>query len=121
MPRSIEEILEQADQLASRFETHEPGEVVDAVALRTVRSAFLERAEAERRLADAVSSLVPKAIPGQRSARWSGPQAKPPGSATGNQQPNAELPPRTRPNVTTERRRASHNDAHIAASRRALA
>jgi hypothetical protein len=55
MPRSIEEILEQADQLASRFETHEPGEVVDAVALRTVRSAFLERAEAERRLADAVS------------------------------------------------------------------
>ena len=55
MPRSIEEILEQADELAARFEAHEPGEVVDASALRTVRSAFLERAQAERRLADAVS------------------------------------------------------------------
>jgi hypothetical protein len=55
MPRSIEEILEQADELAARFETHEPDQVVDASALRMVRSAFLERAEAERRLADAVS------------------------------------------------------------------
>lgn len=55
MPRSIEEILEQADQLAARFEDHEPDEVVDASALRAVRSAFLQRAEAERHLADAVS------------------------------------------------------------------
>lgn len=55
MPRSLEEILEQADELAARFEAHEPDEVVDASALRAVRSAFLDRAEAERRLADAVS------------------------------------------------------------------
>jgi hypothetical protein len=55
MPRSIDEILEQADELAARFEAHEPGEVVDAAALRAVRAAFLERAEAERHLADAVS------------------------------------------------------------------
>lgn len=55
MPRSIEEILEQADELAARLEAHEPGEAVEAGALRAVRAAFLERAEAERRLVDAVS------------------------------------------------------------------
>lgn len=55
MPRSIEEILEQADELAARFEAHELDEILDASALRGVRSAFLDRAEAERRLADAVS------------------------------------------------------------------
>jgi hypothetical protein len=55
MPRSIEELLEQADELAARFEAHQPGDVVDAAALRAVRSAFLDRAAAERRLADAVS------------------------------------------------------------------
>ena len=55
MPRSIEEILEQADELAARFEDHEPGPTSDATALRVVRLAFLDRAEAERRLADAVA------------------------------------------------------------------
>ncbi len=55
MPRSIEEILEQADELAARFEDHEPGPTSDATALRAVRLAFLDRAEAERRLADAVA------------------------------------------------------------------
>jgi len=55
MPRSIEEILEQADELAARFEAHEPDAMVDASALRAARAAFLERAEAERHLADAVS------------------------------------------------------------------
>jgi hypothetical protein len=55
MPRSIEEILEQADELAARFEAHEPGDAVDASALRAVRSAFVERAHAERHLAEAVS------------------------------------------------------------------
>jgi hypothetical protein len=57
MPRSIEEILQQADQLADRFEHHDPdtSKVVDAAALRALRKAFQTRAEAERRLADAVS------------------------------------------------------------------
>ena len=51
----MEEILEQADELAARFEAHDPGPTIDAAALRDVRQAFLHRAEAERRLADAVS------------------------------------------------------------------
>jgi len=56
MPRSIEEILEQADEFAARFEDHDPGPTIDAGALHEVRLAFLERAGAERRLADAVSA-----------------------------------------------------------------
>ncbi|HVM01905.1 MAG TPA: hypothetical protein VM263_04475 [Acidimicrobiales bacterium] len=58
MPRTAKEILEQADELAARFETHDPdpAEVKDATALRAVRSAFLARAHAERQLEEAVSS-----------------------------------------------------------------
>ena len=57
MPRRIEEILEQADELAARFEDHEPqpGQTADAGALRQVREAFRDRAAAERRLAAAVA------------------------------------------------------------------
>ncbi len=58
MPRNIEEILEQADELAARFENHQPqpGQIVDADALRHVREAFRDRAAAERRLAAAVAT-----------------------------------------------------------------
>jgi len=55
MPRSIDEILDRADELAARFEDHDPGETRDAAALRSVRLAFQDRADAERRLVDAVS------------------------------------------------------------------
>ncbi|GMU79146.1 MAG: hypothetical protein AMXMBFR46_19390 [Acidimicrobiia bacterium] len=55
--RPAAEILEQADGLAARFEAHEPdpANVTDTAALRGVRRAFQARADAERRLADAVS------------------------------------------------------------------
>ncbi len=58
MPRSLEAILEQADELAARFENHEPrsDNVADATALRMVRKAFQERVAAGRRLADAVAT-----------------------------------------------------------------
>jgi hypothetical protein len=57
MPRTVQEILDNADELAARFEGHEPepNDVRDATALRGVRLAFQSRAESERRLADAVS------------------------------------------------------------------
>jgi hypothetical protein len=57
MPRSLQEILDHADEMATRFENHDadPADVADATALRAVRAAFSERAEAEARLADAVS------------------------------------------------------------------
>ncbi|HEX3981197.1 MAG TPA: hypothetical protein VHW93_08235 [Acidimicrobiales bacterium] len=58
MPRTTQEIIDQADELAARFEAHEPGSdhaVLDAGPLREVRLAFQERAAAERRLSDAVT------------------------------------------------------------------
>lgn len=54
MPRTAQEILDHADELAARFETHQPGDVHDAAELRLVREAFLARADAERTLGDAV-------------------------------------------------------------------
>ena len=57
MPRSLKEILEQADALQERFASHEPdsGEIKDATALRAVRQAALNRARSEAELADAVA------------------------------------------------------------------
>lgn len=57
MPRTINEILAHADELAARFENHEPGlhHVDDATALRSLRAAVLARAEADRAVAAAVS------------------------------------------------------------------
>ncbi|MHB8296391.1 MAG: hypothetical protein ACYDH5_17625 [Acidimicrobiales bacterium] len=57
MPRSLEEILHHAEELAARFEGHDADAtgVAGATALRAVRDAFGARAEAEARLADAVS------------------------------------------------------------------
>lgn len=56
MPRTIDQIIAQAEDPAKRFEQHEsaPDAVRDAEALRGVRNAFLARAEAEQRLREAV-------------------------------------------------------------------
>ena len=56
MPRSAQEILDQADELAARFEDHEPEPASgdDAGALRELRAAFRNRADAEKQLAGAV-------------------------------------------------------------------
>lgn len=54
MPRTAQEILDNADELAARFEHGEPDDLRDATALRVVREAFLARAETERTLRDAV-------------------------------------------------------------------
>lgn len=58
MPRTAQEILAQADELAARFENYEPkpGDALDAAPLRELRAAFTERAEAEKALADAVDN-----------------------------------------------------------------
>jgi DNA-directed RNA polymerase specialized sigma24 family protein len=54
MPRTAQEIIDHADELAARFEQADPEDLRDATALRAVRDAFLARAEAERELGDAV-------------------------------------------------------------------
>jgi hypothetical protein len=57
MPRTLKDILDHADELAERFEGHDPdsADIEDATALRVLRQAALERARAESKLADAVS------------------------------------------------------------------
>lgn len=55
MPRTVQEILDQADELAARFEMSAPAGLKDAAPLHAVRLAFQARADAERRLALAVS------------------------------------------------------------------
>lgn len=56
MPRTINEIINQAEEMAAQFEQHDPGSnaVRDATALREVRNALIVRAEAERHLVEAV-------------------------------------------------------------------
>ena len=58
MPRTAEEIINQAEELAARFEDHEPDadNIRDASALRELRHAFLARAEAEQRVTEAVET-----------------------------------------------------------------
>lgn len=56
MPRSVEEILQHADELAARFEDYEPdpGDELDPSAVTELRTAVLERSAAERHLLEAV-------------------------------------------------------------------
>ena len=56
MPRSLQEILEHADELDRRFDEHEPTDVRDAGPLRAIHTAVSERAATERRLAEAVQA-----------------------------------------------------------------
>lgn len=57
MPRSTDEILARADELAKQFEDFDPAEDVgiDARSLRDIRHAFLRRAEVEREISEAVA------------------------------------------------------------------
>ncbi|MEX1004085.1 MAG: hypothetical protein WD990_05850 [Acidimicrobiia bacterium] len=57
MPRSIQQILDQAEELAKRFEDYEPA-VGDQVPVEEhlLRRATLARARSEREVVDAVSA-----------------------------------------------------------------
>lgn len=57
MPRSMQEILDHADELAKRFEDYEPAPADEVdVAEYLLRRAALARARSERQVADAVDS-----------------------------------------------------------------
>ncbi len=56
MPRSLQEILEHADELERRFAEHDPANVRDAATLHAIRDAVTERAATERRIAEAVTA-----------------------------------------------------------------
>ncbi|MFM1966432.1 MAG: hypothetical protein RL134_2157 [Actinomycetota bacterium] len=56
MPRTVDEILQDADELAARFENYDPSkdDELDADAVALLRSAVHERSEAERHILEAV-------------------------------------------------------------------
>jgi hypothetical protein len=58
MPRSIDKILQHADELAERFENYEPNpaDELDAGAVVLLRAAIQERSQAERHLLEAIQA-----------------------------------------------------------------
>jgi hypothetical protein len=56
MPRTVEEILAHADELAQRFENYEPSpdDELDPVVVALLRAAVAERSAAEKHLLEAV-------------------------------------------------------------------
>lgn len=56
MPRTVDEILAHADELAERFENYDPRDAdeLDRAAVADLRSATQERSTAERHVLDAV-------------------------------------------------------------------
>lgn len=57
MPRTIQEILDHADELAKRFEDYEPGPEDEAsVPEHLLRRAALARARSERQIVEAVEN-----------------------------------------------------------------
>ena len=56
MPRTVDEILAHADELAARFEHYEPSDAdeLDASAVAALRAAVQERSAAERHIVEAV-------------------------------------------------------------------
>src|SRR5215472_1254648 len=73
MPRSTEQILAHADELARRFAEHEPANdrIMDARALRDIATAVERRAVAERDIADAVTVARRRSyLGGDRCDAW---------------------------------------------------
>jgi hypothetical protein len=58
MPRTVDEILQHADELAARFEDYEPNpaDELDPGAVALLRAAIQERSDAERHLVDAIKA-----------------------------------------------------------------
>lgn len=56
MPRTVDEILAHADELAARFENYEPNpaDEIDTEAMQALRDAVIEQSNAERHLLAAI-------------------------------------------------------------------
>ena len=56
MPRSVDDILKHAEELAARFEGYDPdpADELDADAVARLRQAVAERSDAERHIVEAV-------------------------------------------------------------------
>jgi hypothetical protein len=77
MPRSIQEILDHADQLAQRFEAYEPAEGDElAVEEYLLERAAVARARGERQVLDAVAAARAAGIPWARIGELLGTSAQ---------------------------------------------
>ncbi len=83
MPRSIQEILDHADELAERFENYEPADGDERpVEEYMLERAALDRARSERQVIDAVIAARAAGPRGRRSAACWARRRRPPSSAT---------------------------------------
>jgi hypothetical protein len=71
MPRSIQEVLDYADELATRFEDHDPQP-----------GAAIARARSERQIVEAVTAARSTGLSWQRIGGLLGPPPRAPSSAT---------------------------------------
>ena len=77
MPRSIQEILDHADDLAKRFEEYEPNEADErSVPEYMLRRAVLARARSEQQIVDAVIAARVKGVSWQTIGRTLGTSAQ---------------------------------------------
>lgn len=77
MPRSIQEILDHADELAKRFEDYEPDPADErSVEEYLLERAALARARSERQIVDAVTAARAKNVPWQRIGELLGTSAQ---------------------------------------------
>ncbi len=65
MPRTVDEILQHADELAARFESYErnPDDELDAGVVALLRTAVAERSEAERHVFEAIRKARESGMP----------------------------------------------------------
>jgi hypothetical protein len=77
MPRSIQEILDHADELAKRFEDYEPDPADERpVAEYLLGRAALARARSERQIVDAITAARANSVSWQRIGELLGTSAQ---------------------------------------------
>lgn len=79
MPRTVEEILAHADELAARFEDYDPKPTdgLDVSAIGQLRAAIAEQSVAERHLLDAVKAAREAGMSWASIGTFVAPPAKP--------------------------------------------
>jgi len=90
MPRSIQDILDHADELAARFENYEPDDE-RPVEEYLLQRAALARARSERQIVDAITAARAKNAHGHVSASSSAPPPKQHNSATATSSPPTDI------------------------------
>ena len=77
MPRSIQDILDHADQLAERFENYDPAPGDERpVEEYLLQRAAVARARSERDIVDAITAARSKGVPWQRIGELLGTSAQ---------------------------------------------